>query len=451
VQDRKVLLQAHQLMTRRASLALLCGEPDSPNQPLRRMNTATVTSIMIGVIAAVVFGVLGLLVPAPASGLAKAGTLVLDKDTATPYVPCDGGKLCPALNYASALLALDSPSVNTVTVHQSSLAGYQIGPTIGIAGLPQDLPTAGNLVQGPWSVCTEAGGTVLVGGASTEGAAVDPAHAVLVQAQGSDWVLWNGDRLAIVSQVMQVVFHDDQPVTVPAGWLDALPRGPDFAPPTIPGSGQMTTDADGKEFQVGQVVDVPQVGQATGQASSAQGDFVVEEGGKLATISSTQANLLLTVPGTPVLTQISSAEATMDQSDITVSDGGLPASLPTVVSQTSTLCTVYGNGLKRSLTTGGSIPAGATPTAGSAGVNAVWLPSEHGALVGAAPSVTQPTTVTAWFLVDGGERFALPSASVAGVLGYNLQASKTVLPASVVGLLPQGPVLDPAAATTPVG
>jgi hypothetical protein len=57
--DRKNLLQAHRLMTRRASLALLCGEPDSPNQPLRRMNTATITSIMAGVIVAAVFGVLG--------------------------------------------------------------------------------------------------------------------------------------------------------------------------------------------------------------------------------------------------------------------------------------------------------------------------------------------------------------------------------------------------------
>ena len=74
MQDRKVLLQAHQLMTRRASLALLCGEPDSPNQPLRRMNTATITSIMVGVIAAAVVGVLGLLAPAPASGLTKAGS-----------------------------------------------------------------------------------------------------------------------------------------------------------------------------------------------------------------------------------------------------------------------------------------------------------------------------------------------------------------------------------------
>jgi len=441
VQDRKILLQAHQLMTRRASLALLCGEPDSPNQPLRRMNTATVTSVMAGVIAAAVFGVLGLLAPAPATGLAKAGTLVVDQDTATPYVPCDGGKLCPALNYASALLALDTSPVTTVEVHQDSLAHYQIGPTIGIAGLPQDLPTAADLVQGPWSVCTANSQTTLVGGKSTGGTPLDQAQAVLATAPGGDWVLWNGERLAIAPQVMQDLFPDEQPTAVPAGWLDALPQGPDFAAPTIPGSGTTVTDEDGQTLQVGQVFQ---------QASPAQ-DFVVEASGKLATISPTLATLLQTDPGAPPLTPISNAAATMNLSGDTIPDGGLPPDLPRVVPQATTLCAVYGAGLSRSLATGGTVPAGATATTGEAGANTVWLPSGHGALAGAAPSVQQPSTVTAWFLICGAERFALPSASVAGVLGYDLQASGTVLLASILDLLPQGPVLAPAAATAPAG
>jgi type VII secretion protein EccB len=442
MQDRKILLQAHQLMTRRASLALLCGEPDSPNQPLRRMNTATVTSIMIGVIAAAVFGVLGLLAPTPASGLTKAGTLVLDQDTATSYVPCGDNQLCPTLNYASALLALDTASVATVTVHQNSLAGYHIGPTIGIAGLPQDLPTAANLVQGPWSVCTANGLTALVGGGSTGGAAVGQAQAVLVEADNADWVLWNGERLAIVPQVMEILFANEQPAAVPVGWLDALPQGPDFAAPKIPGSGDKVTGADGQVLRVGQVFQ---------QEESLTGYFVVESSGKLARISATMANLLTTSPGAPAPMPITNAEAVTELSRDTIPYGGLPASLPKVVAQTATLCTVYGTGLQRSLTTGGTVPADATPTTGSAGVNSVWLPSEHGALVGAAPSVDQPSTVTAWFLVYDGERFALRSAAVAAVLGYNLQTAQTVLPASVVDLLPQGPVLDPSAATASAG
>jgi type VII secretion protein EccB len=440
MQDRKILFQAHQLMTRRASLALLCGEPDSPNQPLRRMNAATVAGIMVGVIAAAAFGVLGLLAPAPASGLLKAGTLVLDQDTATSYVPCDNGKLCPALNYASALLALDTSSVSTVSVHQDSLARYQIGPTIGIAGLPQDLPTAADLVQGPWSVCTANGETTLVGGKSTGGTVLGQAQAVLADALGGDWVLWNGERLAVTPQVMQDLFPDQQPTAVPAGWLDALPQGPDFTAPTIPGSGNTVTEEDGKMLVVGQVFH---------QASPAQ-YFVLEASGKLAAISPTLANLLQTAPGAPGLMQITNAAATMNLSGDTIPDGGLPASLPRAVPRATALCTVYGTGLTRSLATDGTVPAG-TPTTGTAGVNAVWLPSGHGALVGAAPSVQEPSRVTAWFLVYGTERFELPSASVATVLGYDLQASKAVLPASVLDLLPQGPVLDPSAATASAG
>jgi type VII secretion protein EccB len=435
--DNKDLLQAHQLMTRRASLALLCGDPDSPHQPLRRMNTATISSIMAGVIVAAVFGVLGLLAPAPATGLTRAGTLVVDQDTATAYVPCDDGKLCPALNYASALLALDTSQVAAVDVHQASLARYSIGPTIGIAGLPQDLPTAADLVQGPWSVCTASGQTTLIGGESTGGTALGQAQAVLATAPGGDWVLWNGERLAVAQQVMQDLFPGGQPVAVPPGWLDALPQGPDFAAPMVTGYGGPVTGPGGATDQVGQVFT---------QASPAQ-YFVLEASGKLATISATLADLLRTNPGAPGLTQITNAMATADLSGATIPNGGLPATLPQVAPQVATLCVVYGAGLSRSLTSGGTIPADAAATTGQAGVNAVWLPSGHGALAGAAPSTQQPASAIVWFLISGTERFALPSPSVASVLGYDLHASGTVLPAAVLDLLPQGPVLDPAAAT----
>jgi ESX secretion system ATPase EccB len=440
VQNHKDLLQAHQLMTRRVALALLCGQPDSPNQPLRRMNTATVTSIMVGVIVAAAFGILGLLAPAPATGLTAAGTLVMDQDTATSYVPCDSGKLCPALNYTSALLALDTTQVSRVAVHQSSLARYPIGPTIGIAGLPQDLPIASDLVQGPWSVCVANERTTLVGGASTGGTALAQGQAVLAASGGGDagdWVLWHGERLPVAPQVMQDLFPGGQPEQVPAGWLDALPQGPDFAAPAISGAGTPVTGPGGTTADVGQVFE---------QASPAQ-DFVLEANGKLASISATLAALLGTDAGEPRPLPITNATATADLSGATVGDQGLPLTLPKVAQQATTLCVVYGAGLRRSVTSGGTVPAGAAATTGQAGVDATWLPSGHGALVGAVPSVQQPSTVTTWFLVCGGERFALPAPSVAGVLGYNLTASGTVLPASVLDLLPQGPVLDPAAAT----
>ena len=91
MQNRKDLLQAHRLMTQRSALALICGEPDSPNQPLRRLNLGTISSLLVGAIAVGVFGVLGLIAPGSAIGLTRAGTLVIDSASATAYVPCDGG------------------------------------------------------------------------------------------------------------------------------------------------------------------------------------------------------------------------------------------------------------------------------------------------------------------------------------------------------------------------
>jgi type VII secretion protein EccB len=439
VQNRKDLYQAHQLMTQRASLALICGEPDSPNQPLRRMNTAAICGIMAGVIAAAVFGVLGLLVPGPVSGLTHPGTLVVDEDTATPYVPCEGTRLCPALNYASALLALDSTSVSKVDVHQGSLSRYSIGPAIGIAGLPQDLPTSADLVRGPWSVCAANGTSTLVGGQAAGGTTLGLSRAVLATtAQGGDWVLWNGERLPIAGQVMQDLFGSG-PVTVPSGWLDALPEGPRFAAPAISDEGAAITGPGGQPAQVGQVF----------TQSSPPRDFVLEANGKLATISPVLAHLFELTPGAPAATPITPSMAAADLSGASaVPGGGLPATLPAIVTASaSPLCVTYTAGLGRSLTTGGTVPAGSAATSGAAGVDGVWLPPGHGALVGAAPSVQQPSAVTTWFLVTGAERFALPSRSVAAVLGYDLQTSGTVLPASVLDLLPEGPALDPAAAT----
>jgi hypothetical protein len=89
VPSHKDLLQAHRLMTQRSAMALISGEPDALHQPLRRLNAGTISSLLVGAIAAAVFGVLGLISPGSVGNLTKPGTLVIDKDSAAAYVPCD--------------------------------------------------------------------------------------------------------------------------------------------------------------------------------------------------------------------------------------------------------------------------------------------------------------------------------------------------------------------------
>ena len=458
MQNRKDLLQAHRLMTQRSALALICGEPDSPNQPLRRLNLGTISSVLVGAIAAGVFAVLGLIAPGSASGLTRAGTLVIDSGSATAYVPCDGGKLCPALNEASALLALDSASVRRVNVSQASLAHYSIGPTIGVAGLPQDLPGPSDLVSGPWAVCAVSGVTTLVGGRSVGGTALGAAAAELATTgQGGDWVLWNGARLLIQPQVAETLFPAMQVQTVPLAWLDALPQGPDFTAPQIPGQGTVVTGPGGTPATAGQVY-----GQPSGGGAAAQ-YYVLLASGKLAQISATQAQLLEREPGAPAQRPISPSMATGDLSGTPIPANGLPSTVPALAPVTSALCVRYGPGLQRQIITGGTVPAGATPTGATptgatstgatstgatsaASVSQVWLPPAHGALAGAAPGSTA-SGVTSYFLVTGASRYALSSQSVAAVLGYNLNSQATVLPAAILDLLPSGPALNPNAAT----
>ena len=469
MQNRKDLLQAHRLMTQRSALALICGEPDSPNQPLRRLNLGTISSVLVGAIAAGVFAVLGLIAPGSASGLTRAGTLVIDSGSATAYVPCDGGKLCPALNEASALLALDSASVRRVNVSQASLSHYSIGPTIGVAGLPQDLPGPSDLVSGPWAVCAVSGVTTLVGGRSVGGTALGAAAAELATTgQGGDWVLWNGARLLIQPQVAETLFPAMQVQTVPLAWLDALPQGPDFTAPQIPGQGTVVTGPGGTPATAGQVYGQPGGGGAAAQY------YVLLASGKLAQISATQAQLLEREPGAPAQRPISPSMATGDLSGTPIPASGLPSTVPALAPVTSALCVRYGPGLQRQIITGGTVPAGATPTGATptgatptgatstgvrrrpgatstgatsaASVSQVWLPPAHGALAGAAPGSTA-SGVTSYFLVTGATRYALSSQSVAAVLGYNLNSQATVLPAAILDLLPSGPALNPNAAT----
>ncbi len=448
MQNRKDLLQAYRLMTQRSALALICGEPDSPNQPLRRLNLATISSLLVGAIAAGVSGVLGLISPGSVSGLNRPGTLVIDSGSATAYVPCDSGKLCPALNYASALLALDSAQPHRVNVSPASLAHYSIGPTIGVAGLPQDLPAAGDLVPGPWSVCAASGVTTLVGGRSVGGTALGTASAELAStSQGGDWVLWNGARLFIQPQVAQTLFPAMQLQTVPLAWLDALPQGPDFAAPQIQGQGATVTGPGGIPAAVGQVYDQPGGGGAAVQY------YVLLADGKLAQISAAQAQLLEREPGAPAQRPISPSMATSDLSGTPIPGNGLPATVPSLAPVTSALCVSYGPGLQPQIISGGTVPAGATTPAGAtavASVSQVWLPPAHGALVGAAPG-RDASGVTSYFLVTGATRYALSSQSVAAVLGYNLTSQATVVPAAILDLLPSGPVLNPSAATAAVG
>jgi type VII secretion protein EccB len=447
MQSRRDLFHAHRLMTQRASLALLRGEPDIPDQPLRRLNVAAFCSLLVAVIAVVLFFIWGLLGHGGSALQDQGGTLAIDKQTGQAYVFCENGReLCPAVNYASARLALQSLPVNQVTVSQSALAKYPRGPEIGIPGLPP-LPVASLLVTQPWSVCTQTSvvgqqaTTTVAGGTQTGGSSLGGSALTAATAHGKDYLIWDAQRMAIQPSVLRDL-TSTQPVTVPSAWLDALPQGPAFAAPTIVGLDSVVTGPVGVPVKVGQVYAVTVAGGTQ--------NFVMLSTG-LARISQTQARLLEFERGAPAPAPLAPSQVNGHLSATVVPSGGLPAAVPAFVSasQSAPLCVVYSGrsgALTAQVQTGGQVPAGAAPTDFPGGADQVALPPGTGALVADAPGPGQATGAVSYFLVTGARRYALASTEVASLLGYKLSQA-VVLPAGVVDLLPVGPALDPAQAT----
>jgi type VII secretion protein EccB len=460
MQNRKDLLQAHRLMTQRAALALLQGEPDPPDRPLRRLNVGMFSGVLVAVIVAAVFGIWGLIDPGGAQGLTAPGTIIIDGQTATSYIWCEGGKrLCPVVNYASARLALDTSTPNQRTVSQASLAGYPRGPLIGIPGLPPGLPDSSMLVGAPWSVCVQAVTnpgtfqqhqvTTLVGGRKVGGQALSSGKALLVDAGGSEWLIWNGERLPIPGQDQQSVLAalntSQQPESMPSAWLNAFPQGSDFAPPPMSDLGRSVSGPQGGSAKVGQVF-------IASSGAGAKEYYVMLSTGRLQKITETQAGLLDAVPGQPTPGTVDLSTVASDSVPGSMPTNGLPAHMPTVVPYVSAtpLCVVYGGSAMvapsgPAVTVGGSVPSYGVGTNGAGGVNQVALPPGTAALVGVLGDSGggRSAVVSSYFLLTGGLRYGLASQSVAGVLGYTLPGQRTLLPAGVADLIPEGPALDP--------
>jgi type VII secretion protein EccB len=461
-QSRRDLYQAHRLMTQRAALALLRGEPDVPDQPLRRLNVAAISSVLVAVIVAAVFVIWALLTHGGAALQREPGTLVIDKQTGQSYVFCEKNKLCPVVNYASARLALRAAPANLdqQTVSQAALTGIPRGPLIGIPGLPQPLPEPDLLIRQPWSVCERTEATLsgqrtitaLAGGIATGGRPIGN-NALLVQDLGQDWVVWDGERLAIQPGVLTFVFGAQQVASVPTAWLNSLPEGPAFAAPAIPGLGRAVAGVAGGTAKVGQLYQVNAV-------AGSPRYYVLLSDDRLARITPVELLLLESQSDVPRPVRLNPSQVLGHLSTATLGPG-LPSSVPVVAGTgaSAPLCVVYAapggvGALTRQVLAGGRMPSGGIATSDPTGVGQVVLPAGRGALVGAAPGTGQSGGAISYFLVaDGpagtGQRYALASGSVAAMLGYKLSQA-VLLPAGVIDLIPEGPALSPAAAVRPV-
>lgn len=452
MQTRRDQLHAYRFMTRRAMSALVTGEPDSVEPPMRRLTVITISGIMIAIVVAAVFAVIGILKGGGGDAWREEGSVIVEEETGARFVMIDG-KLHPAVNYASAVLSTGaSKLVEVHHVPRSDLDSVQRSTTIGIPGLPDSMPSQEELVRGPVTVCSQAEAEgvnvsavvhVQVGGDSSS-QPLDPDEALYVESfDGERFLLFQGRRHLVSETVEPALQITQDPVKVGSAFLTAIPVGTPFETPSIDQAGSPTEEA-GRSMLVGQVIEVD------------DGTFRVVLPDGIATITDVQAKLLRTAKldgqrRDPVPMSLS------DVLDMRESDGmdgemeGLPSAMPSQSSAASTAsgaCVVFdedSSALRLAVPTDSQ--AG-TPTSESDA-------SKHGSAddVSLSPGVgliaSTPASNMVYLIGEPGE--AYPAQGIGTLASFGYDGDDAVeIPAELLGVIPHGDALDPARARLPL-
>jgi len=458
--SRRDQLQGYRFLAARNASALLHADTDSAQGPLRRLSGSTLASVVVAVVAAVAALLFGLV--RPGGGAWQDGkSLIVATGSGSRYVYLNG-VLHPVLNYASALLILREGALAPVTVSSGALNQVPHGAAVGILNAPDEVPAAGSLLTGPWVVCSAPGSdaagaprplvTVSVGQAAA-GSVLAPGTAVLVTADGAEYLVWNGTRLRLTNDIATALgYSSATPVPVGPGFANALPQGPDLAAPEPPGRiGAPGPDVGGIRTLVGQVY-------------QAGGSYYAVYPDGLAPVTVLQERLMIADPVTaqayagPVRAlPLTLAQATQAprSSHNPARTPGLPATAVPLASgqaDSTGLCATLTSATadKVTVTTESASPQNASDAEpadqlGNPVADSVHLPMGRGALIEAVPS-PGAAAGTEYLVTDTGQKFPLASESVLSDLGLSA-VHPVQVPQNIAALLPAGPTLDEGAAT----
>ncbi|WP_150242693.1 type VII secretion protein EccB [Nocardiopsis quinghaiensis] len=467
MQSRRDRVMAYNFTVGRLGTAMLEGDPDAVDAPLRRTRTGTYIGIAIAAVLCVGFLVFGLVFPGGATSWRQEGRLIVDRDSGASYL-YSAGVLRPVDNHASARL-IQGAEADVSLVSARSLEGVPVGGPVGIAGAPGALPGAEAMASSVWRLCAlvpaedERGRTALTIGPAPEPSPPAGGEAVLVSGpDGTPHLLWNGSRLRLDEEggaVQALGYGTSGVLPVTPAFLNAVPTAPDLTAPEVPGAGEDAGTLAGGPRRVGQVFAV----SATGQED--QHYLLAREG--LVPLSTTQALLLLADPDTsgaayrdapPEALPLPAGEAHTRLAD----DPGpreelLPATPPDLV-ETGARVPCLRLAADGSLSLTMDDPAGveAWPvqerpsiTPGCPTPDLVGVPSGHGALAAARPVGGSGSSPTHYLVTDSAAKYPAADEGAVTALGYGTGQAVPV-PTSLLRLLPTGPLLDPEAAALPL-
>src|SRR3954447_12973999 len=150
-------LHSRQFTVQRVVAALAMRDADAATAPGRRIGGALLAGLLFGALGGAAGGVYAVLRPGGDASWRDGTSVIVEAETGARFVYRDG-VLYPVLNYSSARLVLGA-NASTVRASRSALAGVPRGHPVGIAGAPDALPAAADLLPGNWTLCSRPAST----------------------------------------------------------------------------------------------------------------------------------------------------------------------------------------------------------------------------------------------------------------------------------------------------
>ena len=261
-------VNGYRFLIRRLEHALIRGDSRMIHDPMRGQMRALIVGAVVAVLITGACGVLAFFKPAPNLGDAQ---ILLSKSSGAMFVRIDD-RVHPVLNLASARLIVGAGETPK-EVDDKFLNPLPRGAMVGIVGAPSSIRPADNAAMSSWTVCdtlqtpgvTETTGlaslhtTALTNDPALDGdiRAASPAEAVLTEADGVTYLIYDGVRAPIdmSNPVLVNGLHlqgaSARPVS--AGLLNSFPLVDPIAPVTIAETGTPSAVL-GSAYPVGSMV-----------------------------------------------------------------------------------------------------------------------------------------------------------------------------------------------------